>query len=424
MISLAEENSLFLTLYEHSAGDIFEPSSYQTDKALKSFIEENKGLLIIPNDINEKTLNMLIATIKELNKLGFNLSGKMIAIQMNSDSYFTTTELEYLIEIEQYLNDNNAELVIKAEDLFYLEDILEANDKLDAEVSYINSLTVSHENNRPLNEMEKFLMAYDFCTNFKYKDNEDRSKSRNITSVLNSDNIVCVGYAKLLTELCHRLNIECYNLGVTCYDETTKQDEGHENNIVVLNNKIYYADSCWDAQRKNNKGLKLYNHCLIPMEDRNKIRDIQVSYTEYHALVDVKNDYTTAKKYLKCFNNIDDENIRKVANFIFKFINVIDNSYFIKQSNNKKKPNSREKVKVQLELTVEYLSNHQEGKAIPYETFEKSLYNIYIAKGMSEKSAKNLLDRTMEINRKRALKCFNDNAQNCFVSERIQEYKL
>ncbi len=430
MIHLDEEESLFLRLIESSG--VFRCLDFNKVEALESLIKDNKGLLIFSNQIDSETILKLKKSISELSQIGFNLSGKMIAFKMESDNYLTGNELECLIEIEQYLEENNAQLVIEAEDLFTLDEILITNDKLQSEVDYINSLTIPTENNRPLNQFEKFIMAYDFCTNFKYNEHESNSsKSRYITSILNGNNIVCVGYAKLLNEMCSRLGIECYSVGVTCIDSKTQKKDGHQNNIVVLDGKLYYADACWDCQRDACKGLKLYNHCLIPLSDRNHVVDCEINYSDYNILPHTKEYLIKAKEFLvtiKTGSYNDDE----CESFLTMFFNIVGHimlDYDLVKEDGLSYDelyNEAQRIKLmrQLKILIDYLNVHQEGKAISLDCFEDALYNIYIAKGMSVKAAKSLLERTIKLNTDRAKTCFSSNAENCFIAGKTKEVSL
>ena len=429
MINFDEEERLFLRLFESDKS--FSPSSYKKEDALQSMIKENKGILINAKEINIQTISKLKQTIKDLGEFGFNLDGKMVAVQMSSEQYLTGEELEFLIEIEQFLQENNANLVMKAEDLFTLNEILVTNDKLQSEVDYINSLTVANENNRPLNKLEKFIMAYDFCTNFKYNEHEnDTSKSRYITSILNGNNIVCVGYAKLLKEMCSRLGIECYSVGVTCIDTKTQKKEGHQNNIVVLDGKLYYADACWDSQRDEIKGLKLYNHCLTPMSDREYISGCEVKYSDYNVLPYTKEYLIKAIEFSTSLKK-DLQKIDECERFLSMFDNIvgniqIDGTNVSCEGSFQDMMNEMKRVRFikQLEVLIDFLKTHQDGKAIDLDCFKTALYNIYLAKGMNEKTANNLLDRTIKANMKRAQKCFNSNAENCFITGKIQNLEI
>lgn len=432
MIKESDEVRLFLTLFETSVNNTFEPSNYKTEETLNSFIAENKGLLFVPKEINEQLIEKVKKAILKLSDIGFKLNDKLIAFRMDTDRYLTTKELQVLIKLEEFLKENKAYLTIEAEDLFSLDEIISTNDKLNSEIDYINSLTVPTENNRPLNEMEKFILAYDFCTNFKYNENKkNKSASRYITSILNGDNIVCVGYSRLLSEMCRRLNIECHGMGITCIDKKTQKEDGHRNNIAVINNKMYYADACWDCARSGDKGLKLYNHCLIPIEDRNHVVDCNVEYDKFNNLPKTPQHLEKALKMYKALKN-DEISHKECRDFIMSYYDITSkpiNDDEIDDKNEKSWEVRYQKLEKnrtlkKLEFLIKYLKDHQHGEAISYEIFEQSLMNIYLAKGMDQKKAQNLLERTMEINEKRALKCFDENATNCFIKGKTNELKV
>ena len=114
MIHLDEEEALFLRIYDKEQS--FQVGEYKKQEKIQSLLAENKGLLFTTKKFNEQTLPKVKSCLEELKQEGFVLSGKMIAFQMPYDQYLTGEELSHLIEIEQYLQFNGAELVIEAED--------------------------------------------------------------------------------------------------------------------------------------------------------------------------------------------------------------------------------------------------------------------------------------------------------------------
>ena len=96
----------------------------------------------------------------------------------------------------------------------------------------------------------------------------------------------------------------------------------------------------------------------------------------------------------------------------------------ILQNKDVKVNNQRVKFIKQLEVLIDFLKTHQDGKAIDLDCFKTALYNIYLAKGMNEKTANNLLYRTIKANMKRAQKCFNSNAENCFITGKTQNLEI
>lgn len=427
-------DDIFYSLYQTS-GSFF--TKYNKEKKVQDIISQDKGILFLPEKINLDSIETIIKTFNELISLGVDLKNKFIGINLYaSDNYISTEICKKIKELETHVSSVGANLVIVAEDLFEIDEIIEANSKLDAEIKYIQSLKVPTENNRPLNDIEKFLMAYDFCTNFKYQENEEhREYARNITSIMNSTDIVCVGYASLLKEMCNRLGIECYNISSYILDKNTKTElGGHQNNIVVLDGKMYYADACWDCTRPEAKGLKLYNHCLIPIEDKDNFIDTDVVYSEHSCVLGYKDEnLNKAKNYLKALTEEKEDLYREIDLFINKFKTTIDektvkpfnfNLYdsklpFDEYVKLKKKYESKQ----ELELIIAYLKKYEYG-AISYEAFEQSLMNTYLAKGMSVNSAQNLLNRTMALNEKRAQKTFNKKSTNCFYVGSTNELEI
>lgn len=424
-------DEIFFNLYQSSSGFL---SDHLLEKIIQEIKLSDKGILFMPKNLTTESIDCMKADFDKLISLGVNLKDKFIGVNLyNSDNYLTGPICEKLKQFEAYLSTQNANLVIVAEDLFNLDQIVITNMKLDDEVNYINSLRLEAENNRPLNDMEKFLMVYDFCTNFKYQENENHKEySRNITSILNSTDIVCVGYAILMREMCARLGIECYNISSTVIDKELQVDiGGHQNNIVVLDNKMYYADACWDCYTPKSKGLKLYNHCLIPIEDKNNFAKVDVDYNEFSCPLG-KKDYflSQAKDFLKRLEDDTLESVNEIDGFLLNFNKLNKNNetptFDMQWDITKMKYDEFRKLKLNFELNIviRRLKQYEYGSSIDYETFEKALMNTYLAKGMNEKSAQSLLDRTMDINERRAKKKFNKKATNCFVVGKTKELEL
>lgn len=119
---------------------------------------------------------------------------------------FDKKSLKILLENVEYMQKKyNNQFVFK--EGFSIQEAIIASKKVNDWVDEINNAKI---NNEKLSPLEKYLYAYQICTDFYYNEsNEKLGKSRFLFGVLNSDNIVCVGYAGLLTELCNRLDIPC-----------------------------------------------------------------------------------------------------------------------------------------------------------------------------------------------------------------------
>ena len=191
---------------------------------------------------------------------------------------------KYLEKTDAFLRKNyNKQLYISEKtDSFKmhgLQDTLTATKKLNHVAEKIKNTTITINNEEiPLSTFEKFMLAYEFVTDFIYKEvDEDESKmeSRHWIHVLNGDKIVCVGYASLLNALCEKIfnpkDLKCF-----CQDlyltDSSNEIYGHKNNIIYIKDEKYniegmfYADSCWDSINKNRPN-KPQAYCCIPILD-------------------------------------------------------------------------------------------------------------------------------------------------------------
>jgi len=262
---------------EDNGGTYFHDSDYFRKK-IEKVKNENKNVSFKLGKNKKDAISKIIPFLEFLKEEGVDITKIIIGVEINAnEQYLTTSELEQLIEVENYVKANGGTFAISAEELFTLDEIIIVNQKLQDQIDYINSLTVPDENNRPLNQLEKFIMAYNFCTNLKYNENEEnKSSSRYITSIMTGEYVVCVGYAHLLKEMCHRLGIECFNIGLHVYNNKNESAGAHQNNIVSLDGKLYYVDACWDCVNNESSDIKSYNFCLIPMEDSKNFKRCKV----------------------------------------------------------------------------------------------------------------------------------------------------
>ena len=135
-----------------------------------------------------------------------------------------------------------------------------------------------------LSPYEKLLMAYLKVTSRKYvqedTEKEHFSVSRSVIGVLNTDRIVCVGYAEWLKAIIEEIgdeNIQVYNNGVACSLDGKHVEGFHRNLIIHIKDEkygidgYYYLDPTWDGghQFKNTPDLLYF---MVPLSDIDKIR--------------------------------------------------------------------------------------------------------------------------------------------------------
>lgn len=221
---------------------------------------------------NEHVIKQIEDLLKYIPK---NLSTSFIV--RDKDSTLKCSDLENFIDLEEFLNKQNVGLYFDAGlDWYELNDVIGAQEQIEVFTDYLKSLDAS--------PFEKYLIIYDFLTNRVYKEEKTMSaKSRDVVSVLNGDNIVCVGYAKMLERLCNEVGIDCYQQGSVVYSrEDGEFLGGHANNLIRMKDEkygidgLFYVDACWDSVGRGKEHKKTYSYCLLPLEDKDKIKERNV----------------------------------------------------------------------------------------------------------------------------------------------------
>lgn len=260
----------------------------KTIEDVQQFLSDLNGIksgkvLEVVLDLNEYTPELL-SNIKDgiikVNNISVNI------LVENKRSKIKVKDLESFIDFEDNLNNNNKELYfIDGREYYTLTETINAEEQIEKFVTHIKSCNAS--------PFEQYLMIYNFLTQKVYNENEqNRSQSRDVIAVLNGDNIVCVGYASLMKRLCDEIGIECYTQTSSILSSNGEYLGGHQNNVVVLNdekygiNGMFYADACWDSVERNKEHRSAYNFCLVPLSDKNKLKNEQVmiDYSSFTSL--------------------------------------------------------------------------------------------------------------------------------------------
>ena len=126
--------------------------------------------------------------------------------------------------------------------------------------------------------LEKIMYAYDMVRDKVYvevEENEDKMISRNLTTALLGDKIVCVGYAKIFQTLVEKLGIECKIV----YLMKPNKDEGHARNVIFVKDDkygvegVYYFDPTWDNKEDefDTEFLYSYKHFAMTKQRMDEI---------------------------------------------------------------------------------------------------------------------------------------------------------
>ena len=219
------------------------------EKALKDFIDHNFNvsniidlsdeIAIQAEELNEETI------VKYLKRNDYLFKGKKIFIKghyysLDNESYNKVYNLfSEFDNIEIYIEGNNYPTS--------LCDYKKTIDYIDEIVSLIKS-----KNYSPL---EQLIYAYDIVRNNRYNEeseNEDDKVSRDLSSVVTGDKIVCVGFTNLFNAILNKLQIRNmdYNL-----EAINKGESGHVRSLVYLQDSkynidaLYLFDPTWNSMR-------------------------------------------------------------------------------------------------------------------------------------------------------------------------------
>lgn len=140
-------------------------------------------------------------------------------------------------------------------------------------------------NDSNLSPTEKVMFAYDILKTFPYQESAvSEMDSRAPHRIIETGNIVCVGYSFLLEEILNQIdeNIKIMSFGLSRYDKDGKFREGHERNLIRIDDDkynihgVFAFDVTWDSVRKVNvmeafgedyNVLDLYRYFLVPASD-------------------------------------------------------------------------------------------------------------------------------------------------------------
>jgi hypothetical protein len=240
--------------------------------------------------INIDNINNLINVSKELN-LPFKLfiSGSSYTNDdpiNNIHLLFTDECIERFKVIDEYISDRIginlrfSEETYNFDNTWSLDDIITANDSVNSVVEFIV--------NQNLSPFEAIAFIHKItAVTFEYNEAEEAGmNSRNLIGILNTDEIVCVGYAVFVKAICDKLNmsgLSCENY--TCFldrednlskdfeDMYFRTGEAHMQNLIKINDNkynvsgAYVLDSCWDSKSPSFPNGKGFAHFLYPVTD-------------------------------------------------------------------------------------------------------------------------------------------------------------
>ena len=210
-----------------------------------------------------------------------------------------------------------------------------------------------------LSPAEKVMFAFDIMKTFAYNESDvSKSDSRYPHRIIETGNIVCVGYSEMLKQILKDMDdIKVGNLSVDCYDSNGKHLGGHARSIVELDDSkynihgMYVMDATWDSFKeelsevKKYTALDLYRYFLVAPNDYKLIFPNDT----------VPNIFMSQQKEVNLVNE-----------YVYAFEGIAT---------------SIEKSKLINTVTDYKVRKYLDAKRISLDTFNQMLYNVRIAEG-------------------------------------------
>lgn len=156
---------------------------------------------------------------------------------------FTKTEMENLYALDEYLKKYKLSINFREQDRderYSLKQALVAYKK-------VNSFSEKVKSQKQLSVVEKLALCYSYVAGREYiKDETTAGKTRDLISVLNNKEIVCVGYAKIFQNLCSKLGVRCDIVTLRVVDAKTGNVCYHASCRAYVNDPKYKVKGYFD----------------------------------------------------------------------------------------------------------------------------------------------------------------------------------
>ena len=127
-----------------------------------------------------------------------------------------------------------------------------------------------------LSPLEQITYIYDLIKSYPYKETANKEQSRYIKNIIQTGNIVCVGYTNFICQILSELGYTCYKVVLTT------NNTGHERFIVKINdekyniNNIFAFDATFDSAKDlalvtDESGKKVYRSINSPVKPTDKV---------------------------------------------------------------------------------------------------------------------------------------------------------
>ncbi len=265
----------------------------------KAEVKQLKLLTLLSRDLlngnAQKHINKIIATYKQS-----GLTNSNMVFAFNNDfnkAVFTNEELKSLKSLIEHFQKYNIKVGVYSEKGFY------DYNQVENTCNIIKDETTEILSYRHYSPLEKLMHAYCKVASREYieedEKRENRSISRSIYGITNSDKIVCKGYAFYLQALLTQMkddNLKCFvnSFGMITHIRGPKDKielSSHATNIVYIDDKKYgvkgffHVDPTWDFSRGKPKTYRLA-YFLLNLADINKVYPDSVRDLDYTEIIE------------------------------------------------------------------------------------------------------------------------------------------
>lgn len=169
-------------------------------------------------------------------------------------------------DLDKLNNLNIPYYIVSNHTIYNIEEFKEMRET----INYYKSLVTN------LSPLEQITYIYDLIKSYPYQETANKEQSRYIKNIIQTGNIVCVGYTNFICQILSELGYTCYKVVLTT------NNTGHERFIVKINdekyniNNIFAFDATFDSAKDlalvtDESGKKVYRSINSPVKPTDKV---------------------------------------------------------------------------------------------------------------------------------------------------------
>lgn len=356
--------------------------SIQMSIDVNNIMEEDENIRIKQNNFLKICMNNSKLLLKNAAYVKINFNNNEIASYIKNNPILNTKKIIIEGNTKSTINDINELKRIFDKNINNIYFELEENSVLIDFNTYKKTIIEIEKISNQIKQLnmspiEQIMFTYDIVRDRLYKDETEEDKkniSRDLSSSLLGNKIVCLGYSRIFSCILDRLGIEVRE----CILNNTFNERGHaRNEIYVVDKKygidgVYYFDTTFDRKKIDNDYSFLLSYKYfaktkreIQQLDKGLLEDMQFK----HYSLNMSQEFE--KMYLeKGIDGLSKEMISSI-NHMSKVVNGKFLLNFMIMSSDTILSNVLDDIKNEIDQLV-----HKYDRAINAETYINILYNV------------------------------------------------